>query len=125
MRFRRWARHGLLACVVAQREIERAELRVDRVDSYSVSSSVFTNAMGQLEGRGNYRAHIDDYPLGAQMRQLSEPDGGAMFAWDSWALHEPFIIHRSHLRHPRRSGLRLHEQEAVEIAKAKEAGLGH
>lgn len=32
-------------------------------------------------------------------------------------------MHRSKLRHPRRTGLRLHEQEAQEIEKAKAGGL--
>lgn len=103
--------------------VQAKVLRVDRLDSYSVSSSVFRNVMGELDARGNYRASIDDFPLGAQVRQLSDPDGGYMFAWDSFALHEPYIIHRSKLRHPRRQGLRLHEQEAEEIKKAKIEGL--
>jgi hypothetical protein len=103
--------------------VQAKVIRVDRLDSYSVSSSVFRNVMGELDARGNYRASIDDFPLGAQIRQLAEPDGGYMFAWDSFALHEPYIIHRSKLRHPRRQGLRLHEQETAEIAKAKIAGL--
>ena len=97
-------------------------IRVDRLDSYSVSSSVFTNVMGELDARGNYRASVDDFPLGAQLRQLGQKDGGYMFAWPPLPC-EPFILHRSKLRHPRRSGLRLHEQEAVEIEKAKAAGL--
>ena len=103
--------------------VQAKVLRVDRLDSYSVSSSVFKNALGELDARGNYRASIDDFPLGQQLRQLGDPDGGYMFAWDNFALHEPYIIHRSKLRHPRRQGLRLHEQEAEEIAKAKIEGL--
>ena len=98
-------------------------IRVDRLDSYSVSSSVFKNVMGELDARGNYRASIQDFPLHEQLRQLGDPDGGYLFAWPPLPC-EPFIMHRSKLRHPRRSGLRLHEQEAVEIEKAKAAGLG-
>jgi hypothetical protein len=97
-------------------------LRVDRVDSYSVSSSIFKNALGALESHGNYRASIQDFPLHEQLRQVGDPDGGYMFAWPPLPC-EPFILHRSQLRHPRRTGLRLHEQEAVEIEKAKAAGL--
>jgi hypothetical protein len=97
-------------------------IRVDRLDSYSVSSSVFTNVMGELDARGNYRASISDFPIADQLRQLGDPDGGYLFAWPPLPC-EPFIMHRSKLRHPRRSGLRLHEQEAVEIEKAKAAGL--
>ena len=97
-------------------------LRVDRLDSYSVSSSVFRDALGQLHGKGNYRAHVDEFGTGHHLRALGDPDGGYLFAWPPLPC-EPFIMHRSKLRHPRRSGLRLHEQEAVEIEKAKAAGL--
>jgi len=98
-------------------------LRIDRLDSYSVSSSVFRNAMGGLEGRGNYRARVDEFGTDEHLRALSDPDGGWLFHWPPLPC-EPFIMHRSALRHPRRQGLRLHEQEAVEIEKAKAAGLG-
>lgn len=98
-------------------------VRVDRLDSYSVSSSVFKNALGALESRGNYRASIDEFGTGQHLRQLGDPDGGYLFAWPPLPC-EPFIMHRSKLRHPRRTGLRLHEQEAEEILKAKAAGVG-
>lgn len=55
-------------------------LRVDRLDSYSVSSSVFKNTLGVLESRGNYRASVDDFGTGAHLRQLASPDGGYLFA---------------------------------------------
>jgi hypothetical protein len=103
--------------------VQAKVLRIDRLDSYSVSSSVFRNAMGALESRGNYRASISDFPIHEQLRQLGDPDGGYLFAWPPLPC-EPYIMHRSALRHPRRSGLRLLEQEAVEIEKAKAAGLG-
>jgi hypothetical protein len=104
--------------------VQAKVMRIDRLDSFSVSSSVFKNALGQLDARGNYRASISDFPLKAHLEQIADPDGGFMFSWDSFAMFEPYIIHRSRLRHPRRTGLRLHEQEAVEIAKAKAAGVG-
>jgi len=103
--------------------VQAKVLRVDRIDSYSVSSSVFTNAMGVLEGRGNYRAHITEFGTDVHLRQLADPDEGWLFHWPPLPC-EPYIMHRSKLRHPRRSGLRLHEQEAEEIVKAKAAGLG-
>lgn len=102
--------------------VQAKVLRVDRLDSYSVSSSIFKNTLGALESRGNYRASIDDFGVGEHLRQLADPDGGYLFAWPPLA-GEPYILHRSKLRHPRRQGLRLHEQEAEEIEKAKAAGL--
>lgn len=98
-------------------------LRVDRIDGYSVSSSVFRDALGQLHGRGNYRATIDEFGTGHHLRQLGEENGGYLFAWPPLPC-ESFIMHRSKLRHPKRTGLRMHEQEADEIAKAKAEGLG-
>jgi hypothetical protein len=98
-------------------------LRVDRLDSYSVSSSVFKDALGQLHGRGNYLAGIDEFGTGEHLRNLGKPDGGYLFHWPPLPC-EPYIMHRWRLRHPRRSGLRLSDQETVEIAKAKAEGLG-
>lgn len=98
-------------------------LRVDRIDSYSVSSSVFKDALGQLRGEGNYLAGIDEFGTGHHLRELANPDGGYLFHWPPMPC-EPYIMHRWRLRHPRRSGLRMSEQEAVEIEKAKAAGLG-
>lgn len=102
--------------------VQAKVMRVDRLDSYSVSSSVFRDGIGQLHGRGNYRAAVGDSPLAGQLKQLGDPDAG-LFAWPPLPC-EPFIMHRSKLRHPKRAGLRLHEQEADEIVKAKAAGLG-
>jgi len=101
--------------------VQAKVLRVDRLDSYSVSSSVFRDALGQLHGRGNYALAVGDSPLASWLRQLADPDA-RVFAWPPLPC-EPFIMHRSKLRHPRRAGLRLHEQEATEIEKAKAAGL--
>lgn len=97
-------------------------LRVDRLDSYSVSSSVFRDAMGGLHGRGNYRAHINEFGTGDHLRKLADEDAH-LFHWPPLPC-EPFIMHRSKLRHPLRADLRMHEQEAEEIVRAKAAGLG-
>ncbi len=101
--------------------VQAKVLRVDRLDGYSVSSSVFRDALGQLHGRGNYAHAVGDSPLAGWLQQLSSPDA-RLFAWPPLPC-EPFIMHRSKLRHPLRTGLRLHEQEAAEIEKAKAAGL--
>lgn len=98
--------------------VQAKVLRIDRLRNYSVSSSVFRNSLGNLEARGNYPPKVDDFPIGAQLRQLGDPNGGKLFAWPP-VPGEPFIVHRSGLRHPLRSGLRLHEQEAVELDRFK------
>ena len=95
-------------------------IRADLVDSYSVSSSVFKTVLGFTHGEGNVP------------ERLSENDGAPGFGRalevavsldrmvvPSWFFAEPFLIHRSLMRHPLRQGLRLHEQEAVELEKAK------
>lgn len=103
--------------------VQAKVLRVDRIDSYAVSSSVFVNTMGVLEGRGNYRAHISEFGTHIHLMGLDDPETAYLFHWPPLPC-EPYIMHRSALRHPRRSGLRLHEQEAAEIEIAKAAGLG-
>lgn len=91
-------------------------LRVDLVDGYSVSSSVFRNALGMLEARGNLPLKVPEWIE----RHKASLDAGHMVMPPPLPC-EPFLLHRSFLRHPARRGLRLHEQEAVEIAKAKAA----
>lgn len=97
-------------------------LRVDRLDSYSVSSSVFRTTLGELHGRGNYPLRVGDSPLAGQLRQLGSPDA-SVFVWPPMP-GEPYILHRSRLRHPLRQQLRMSDQEKVEIERAQTAGLG-
>jgi hypothetical protein len=89
-------------------------LRVDLIDQYSVSSSVFRNVLGMLEARGNLPLRVNDW-VDAHAAAINS---GTMVMPPPLPC-EPFLLHRSFLRHPARRGLRLHEQEAVEIAKAR------
>lgn len=91
-------------------------VRIDLLDQYSVSSSVFKNSLGILETRGN---------LPFDMKQWMEPrqalmDEGRLYQLPPLSC-EPHLVHRSFLRHPARRSLRMHEQEAVEIERAKAA----
>lgn len=111
-------------------------LRLDLIDSYSVSSSVFKTAVGTTHGEGNVQVKLSELPqsialqrlveriensVGTQKQQLVEL---AQEISDRLVLApplpgEPHLVHRSHLRHPNRRGLRMHEQEAVEIERVK------
>ncbi len=107
-------------------------VRVDLIDSYSVSSSVFTNALGYMHGEGNYpldftehRRPIQEFIDGLPPAQAEQ---ASRRLWLPPPLPcEPFLMHRSALRHPARAGLRLHEQEASELGKARngDAALAH
>jgi hypothetical protein len=99
-------------------------VRVDLIDSYSVSSSVFRNVMGNLHGEGNIPLRASEHwaPLRHWLESL--PAAERAVAEDRIFLRpplpcEPFLMHRSALRHPARRGLRMHAQEASELAKAK------
>lgn len=89
-------------------------VRVDLIDSYSVSSSVFRTVADVEHGEGNVPF---DYPKWAQDRAAGFAEGRLYLRPPLPC--EPFLLHRSALRHPLRLGLRLHEQEAVELEKAK------
>lgn len=99
-------------------------VRVDLIDSYSVSSSVFKNVMGNLHGEGNLPLRVSEHwaPLNHWIQSL--PSAEREVAQDRLFLPpplpcEPFLMHRSALRHPARRGLRMHTQEATELAKAE------
>lgn len=92
-------------------------VRLDLIRSYEISVSVVRSIGGEEQGLGNVdtdaRLWLDLW--------LAAVESGRMLAWPPGPL-EPCIVHRSHLRHPARKGLRLHEQEAVELAKAGKLG---
>lgn len=101
-------------------------VRVDRIDSYSVSSSVFKNALGFTEGQGNFpylwSEHLRPFEEWFARTRETNPELADQLE-DTLRLFpplptEPFLIHRSALRHPARRGLRLHVQEAEELEKA-------
>lgn len=89
-------------------------VRLDLLDSYSVSSSVFRNALGALETRGNQPFDFNAW-LDPREKLIAE---GRLYQMPPLSC-EPHLLHRSFLRHPARRGLRLHEQEAQEIERAK------
>lgn len=85
-------------------------LRVDLVKSYEVSISNLTNMVGIEERAGNLHEHLSGWAA-------SHPRAGEGYLY--WppgpAPCDPYIVHRSMLRHPARAGLRLHDQERVEL----------
>jgi hypothetical protein len=87
-------------------------LRVDLVRSYQLSIANLTNTAGILEKAGNLHEHLSGWAA-------THPRAGEGYLY--WppgpAPLDPFIVHRSLLRHPNRAGLRLHEQEAELIAR--------
>lgn len=87
-------------------------VRLDLLSSYDVSVSVVTDHRGDEQGLGNVQT---DARLWLEM-WLQAVDTGRMVAWPPGP-GEPCIVHRSHLRHPARRGLRLHRQEAEELKR--------
>lgn len=90
--------------------------RADLLRSIDHSSSVVTNVGGIQDGWGNYAAVSQEW----LNRWLAAVDAGKMIAWPPLPT-EPYLVHRSNLRHPARRGLRMSEQEQVEFAKAQAA----
>lgn len=89
-------------------------LRLDRMQSYEISTAVFTTTDGHRTGQGNPR---DLYSAWAEPRALYfEQDVNLVRAPIPT---EPFIVHRSALRHPERDKVRMHQQEAEEFEKAQ------
>jgi hypothetical protein len=87
-------------------------VRLDLITSYEISVSVVKSIGGEEQGLGNVNT---DARLWLDL-WLAATESGRMLAWPPGPL-EPCIVHRSHLRHPARKGLRLHEQEAAELRK--------
>lgn len=93
--------------------ISNRAVRLDLIRSYEISTSVVTDTNGVERAWGNVaedsRVWMDHF-LGAL-------DRGRMTAWPPLPC-EPHIVHRSHLRHPLRRGVRMHAQEAEELRRA-------
>lgn len=90
-------------------------VRLDLVRSIDISSSVITNISGIQEGWGNYQ---EMSAMWIEM-WLHSIDNGKMIAWPPLPC-EPYIVHRSSLRHPLRRGLRMSAQETEEFARAQD-----
>lgn len=91
-------------------------VRIDLIRSYDVSAATFTNEKGVLQGAGNIPDSYSDWatprtPYFERDQMLIQPPIPG----------EPFVLHRSALRHPLRAGLRMHHQEGVEMEKRKTA----
>lgn len=87
-------------------------VRLDLIQSYEISVSVVRSVGGSEQGLGNVTT---DASLWLEL-WMQAAESGRMLAWPPGPL-EPCIVHRSHLRHPLRKGLRLHEQEADELRR--------
>ncbi len=87
-------------------------VRLDLIGSYEVSVSVVRSIGGEEQGLGNVSS---DARLWLEL-WMQATESGRLLAWPGGA-GETMIVHRSNLRHPARRGLRMHRQEAVELAK--------
>lgn len=113
----RWPLHlvehdGSMAVITAR------VFRADLLREINHSSSVVTNVSGIQEGWGNFEAASKVWIEG----WLAAIDQGKMICWPPLPT-EPYLVHRSNLRHPGRRGLRMSAQELVEFAKAQEEEL--
>lgn len=92
--------------------IQSRVVRLDLIDRYEVSTSATTNVYGIREAwpnvPGDSRLYMEHVLLALE--------NGRMCAWPPFPC-QPHIFHRSHLRHPLRAGLRMHEQEAAEFER--------
>lgn len=88
-------------------------LRLDRVLEYRVSTSVFNTTQGLFTNAGNVPDSYSDWAV--PRRAYLEGDRMVM---KPPLPTEPYIVHRSMLRHPLRAGLRMHEQERDELRSA-------
>lgn len=86
-------------------------LRGDMIRRYKVSNLIVENVLGvdvrlgrRPQGPIDWRAEVERFHARDGMVVLERPLPG-----------EPHFLHRSHLRHPYRQGLRLHEAEAQEL----------
>lgn len=88
-------------------------IRIDLIDRYLVSSSGirFKNGMTMAEGNLPQNANAWFMPH----FRLMEKDGRLIYPPPLPG--EPFLLHRPALRHPKRVGLRMHEQELSELKK--------
>jgi hypothetical protein len=88
-------------------------VRLDLIRSYEISVSVVRSIGDSEQGLGNVTT---DARLWLDL-WMHAVESGRMIAWPPGPL-EPCIVHRSHLRHPARRGLRMHAQEAAELRRA-------
>lgn len=87
-------------------------VRLDLIRSYQVSVSVVRDVGGDEQGLGNVTT---DSRLWLEL-WMQATESGRLVAWPPGP-GDSCIVHRSHLRHPARRGLRMHHQEAEELAR--------
>jgi hypothetical protein len=98
--------------------IARARLlRIDVIDKYVLSTSGIRFKSGVTMAEGNIP---EDGRQWFADRAEAFRDGACFLPPPLPC--EPFIMHRSWLRHPARAGSRLHVQEADELEKIRDAG---
>lgn len=86
-------------------------VRADYIRKYLVSNLILETVTGLQLRLGNVPESLDEWAA-----ERDEHAPGRMFLLPPLPC-EPFIVHRSHLRHPARQTLRLHEQEAAELER--------
>jgi hypothetical protein len=86
-------------------------VRLDLIRSYQVSVSVVEDVGGEEQGLGNVTT---DARLWLEL-WMQATESGRLVAWPPGP-GDSCIVHRSNLRHPARRGLRMHHQEAAELA---------
>lgn len=91
-------------------------VRLDLIRQYDISSSLITNRAGVQEGWGN-RPELTPLWVDAWAASLER---GQLVCLPPFPC-EPCIVHRAHLRHPARRGLRMSAQETELLAEAKRA----
>lgn len=92
--------------------IQNRLLRLDLIRSYEVSTSILTTTDGQERRWGNLPMQAGPF---LEM-WLRATEAGRLMALMPWP-GQPLLLHRSGLRHPLRQRLRMHEQEASELAR--------
>ena len=107
-------------------------VRGDLIRSYVVSNLVLEMVNGISLRLGNVQTRVEDQPhvqAAIHLGQLIQEASGSKKAELEEKLNdlfgllylspplpgEPVIVHRSHLRHPARQALRMHEQEADQL----------
>ena len=92
-------------------------IRLDLIRRYVVSSSVVESVLGGYMGEGNKPVSLSKW---FDERELFAAKDYMFFSHRPLPC-EPFLVHRSHLRHPVRRGLRMSDQEMVEFKRESEA----
>lgn len=91
-------------------------VRLDLIDHYTISIAACVDLDGKLAKGGNFHDTIGRY-LRLDPDRSEKLEQGYLYWPPGPAPLDPYLVHRSILRHPRRAGLRLNEQEAAQIAK--------